>query len=97
MDPLAPSTYAPAAGVAESGGVACAAMATTWKTLKVESGDLKALMIVRTLPGGSIHVSVDPFHDYVRPKMPLGRWLSEIRVGSDLGQWWLRFSFSFGS
>ena len=63
----------------------------TWKTLKVESGNLKVLMIVRTLPCGSMHVSVDPFHDYVRPNVSLGRWLSEIRVGSDLGQWWLRF------
>ena len=73
-------------------GVACTAMATsTWKTLKVESEDLKVLMIVRALPCGAIHLSVDPFHDYVRPKMPLSRWSSEVRFGSDLGQWWLRF------
>ena len=54
---------------------------TVWKTLKVDSGDLKMLMIVRTLPCGSIHVSVEPFHDYVRPKIALGRWLSELKGG----------------
>ena len=54
---------------------------TLWKTLKVDSEDLKMLMIVRTLPCGSMHVSVEPFHDYVRPKMPLGRWLSELKDG----------------
>ena len=68
----------------------CHAMATsTWKTLMVESGGLKVLMILRIPPCGSMHVSVDPFHDYVRPQMPLGRWSSKIRFGSDLGQWWL--------
>ena len=78
--------------MAELGSVDGPAMdCTAWKTLKVEIGDLSVLMIVRTLPCGAMHVSVDPFHDYVRPKIPLGRWLSEIRVGSDLGQLWLRF------
>ena len=59
--------------------------ASKWKTLNVESGDLQVLMIVRALPCGSTHVSVDPFHTYVRLKIPLGRWSSEIRVGSVLG------------
>ena len=73
-------------------GSACTAMAcSTWKTLKVELGDLQVLMMVRTLLCGSMHASVDPFYDHVRPNIPLGRWLSEIRVGSDLGQLWLRF------
>ena len=72
-------------------GSACTAMAcSTWKTLKVELGDWQVLMMVRTLLCGSMHVSVDPFHDYVRPQIPLGRWLSEIRVGSDVGLLWLR-------
>jgi len=54
---------------------------STWKTLKVEDGDLKVLMIVRSLPGGAIHVSVDPFHDYIRPKLPVGRWLLLVVKG----------------
>ena len=54
---------------------------STWKTLKLELGDLHLLTIVRTLARGSVHVSVDPFHEYVRPKVPLSRWSSEIRQG----------------
>lgn len=79
------SLHTPAAGVAVD-GVACAAMAASmWKTLKVEPGDLQVLIIVRALPCGSTHVSVDPFHSYVRLKIPLGRWSSEIRVDSVWG------------
>ena len=91
-DPLAPPTHRPRAW--QSQAVRCSLRShghLHMEDPQVESGDLKVLMIVRTLPCGSIHVSVDPFHDCVRPKTPLGRWSSEIRFGSDLGQWWLRF------
>ena len=84
--------HAPATGMAELGSVDGTAMdCTAWKTLKVEIGGLSVLMIMRTLPCGAMHLPVDPLHDYMRPKITLGRWLSEIRVGSDLGLLWLRF------
>ena len=54
---------------------------SAWETLKLELDGWRLLIIVRTLARGCVHVSVDTFHEYVRPNVPLSRWSSEIRQG----------------
>ena len=53
-----------------------------WKTIKVDLGGLPFLMNTRSFPHGDLYVSVEQFHEHIRPKLPINRWLFMIVKGN---------------